>query len=151
MSNIYENLWITCGGTAREFDFLRENEITHVLNCAEEEPMYYPNHVTAIHIPLTDDVDPLAIDQIIQGAQILAVWMNTKSNVIVHCKAGISRSVTVVLAWLIIYKNYTYDEAFRFVQSKRNFICPNDFYRKLLKDLEIKFYVPYNELGSSGH
>ena len=142
MSQIYENLWITPGCSAREFDFLRENEITHILNCAEEESMRYPKYVTAIHIPMTDDVDPLAMDQIIQGAQILAVWMNADANTIVHCKAGISRSVTVVLAWLIIYKNYTYNQAYKLVQSKRNFIYPNDFYRKLLKDLETKFYVP---------
>lgn len=148
MSQIFSNLWITCGGTAREFDFLRENEITHILNCAEEESMRYPKYLTAIHIPLTDDVDSLAYNQIIQGAQILAVWMNTNSNVIVHCKAGISRSVTVVLAWMIIYKNYTYNNAYKYVQSKRNFINPNDFYRKILKDLETKFYVPYNELSS---
>jgi atypical dual specificity phosphatase len=136
MSQIFPNLWITCGGSAREFDFLRENEITHILNCAEEEPMRYPKYVTAIHIPMTDDEDPLAYNQIIQGAQILAVWMNADANTIVHCKAGISRSVTVVLAWLIIYKNYTYKDAFKFLQTKRNFIYPNDFYRKLLKDLE---------------
>ena len=141
MSEIFNNLWITCGGTAREYDFLRENEITHILNCAEEEPMNYPKDMTIIHIPMTDDEDDNAISQIIQGAQILAVWMNADANTIVHCKAGISRSVTVVLAWMIIYKEYTFNNAYKFVQGKRNFINPNDYYRKLLKIIEETFHM----------
>jgi protein-tyrosine phosphatase len=141
MSQIFSNLWITPGDTAREFDFLKENQITHILNCAEEEPMNYPRNITAIHIQMTDDEDDAGMSQIIQGAQILAVWMNAGANVIVHCKAGISRSVTVVLAWLIIYKNYTFNNAYKFVQDKRNFINPNDFYRKILKIIEETFHA----------
>jgi protein-tyrosine phosphatase len=145
MSQIFENLWITPADVARDYDFLKENEITHILNCAEEETKGYPiKSLTVIHIPLTDDEDVQALDQIVQGAQILAVWMNTGANAIVHCKAGISRSVTVVLAYLIIYKNYTYNEAYLFVQRKRNIIYPNDFYRQLLKDLEKTFYIKDN-------
>ena len=142
MSQIFSNLWITPGDVARDYDILREYQITHILNCAEEEPNRYPKkNVTVIHIPLTDDEDENAMNQIVQGAQILAVWMNTGAKTIVHCKAGISRSVTVVLAYLIIYKNYTYNQAYLFVQEKRNIIYPNDFYRKLLKDLEQTCYV----------
>jgi protein-tyrosine phosphatase len=141
MSQIFNNLWITCGGTAREFDFLRENEITHILNCAEEESINYPKDITAIHILMTDDDDDSGMSQIIEGAQILGAWMNAGVNTIVHCKAGISRSVTVVLAWMIMYKEYTFNDAYKFVQDKRNFINPNDYYRKLLRIIEETFHT----------
>ena len=45
--------------------------------------------------------------------------------VLVHCMYGISRSVAFVIAYLIKYKNYSVDEALKFLMKKRNKINPN--------------------------
>jgi protein-tyrosine phosphatase len=51
----------------------------------------------------------------------------------VHCLAGVSRSVSLVLSYFIKYRGYTYDEAFNLVKSKRRIIHPNDGFIAQLK------------------
>lgn len=47
-----------------------------------------------------------------------------ETNILVHCMAGVSRSVTLVLAYLIKHFGMSYNEAFRTVQRKRNKVTP---------------------------
>ena len=46
-------------------------------------------------------------------------------SVLVHCAAGVSRSASIVIAYLMRIKGWTYAEAFSYVKSKRFVICPN--------------------------
>jgi protein-tyrosine phosphatase len=43
----------------------------------------------------------------------------------VHCKAGRSRSVTAVLAYLIKSRQWTLRQAYDYVMERRSGICPN--------------------------
>lgn len=51
-------------------------------------------------------------------------------KVFVHCYAGVSRSATIVIAYLMKEHNLSYNAAIKFVKSKRPFINPNDGFRK---------------------
>ncbi|CAD2100367.1 protein tyrosine phosphatase, putative [Plasmodium vinckei brucechwatti] len=51
-------------------------------------------------------------------------FVTKNQPVFVTCSHGISRSPTIVLAYLIGKQNYFLNEAFRFLMSKKN-ICPN--------------------------
>jgi atypical dual specificity phosphatase len=55
--------------------------------------------------------------------------------VLVHCHAGISRSASIVIAYLLSICDgiLDYDDAFRFVQSRRTIIGPNRAFVKQLK------------------
>lgn len=53
----------------------------------------------------------------------------------VHCQQGVSRSATVVLAYLMLYHNLTLLDAVRAVRHKRE-IFPNDGFIKQLCVLE---------------
>lgn len=46
-------------------------------------------------------------------------------RVLVHCQAGISRSATICLAYLIMKKRVKLEEAFEFVKQRRSIISPN--------------------------
>ena len=48
-----------------------------------------------------------------------------KGNVLVHCAAGISRSTTFVLVYLMKGENMTFKQALDYVKSKRSIVCPN--------------------------
>lgn len=51
-----------------------------------------------------------------------------------HCHAGVSRSATICLAYLITCHNVTLSEAFRYVKNRRKVISPNfNFMGQLLK------------------
>jgi protein-tyrosine phosphatase len=51
----------------------------------------------------------------------------------VHCLAGVSRSVSLVLAFLIKHQGFSYNQAFDFVKSRRKIIHPNDGFIQQLK------------------
>ena len=59
-----------------------------------------------------------------------------KGNVFVHCDAGVSRSVTTVISYLMVYKKMKYDDAFTLVRQKRPCMFPNQRFRDFLKELD---------------
>ena len=50
---------------------------------------------------------------------------NSKGRVLVHCQAGISRSATICLAYLISRYRLRLDEAYEYVKKRRSVISPN--------------------------
>ena len=60
-------------------------------------------------------------------------------TIYVHCHAGISRSASVIILYLIKYQKYSFREAFRFVRNKRSCIQPNPGFVKQLKLLEKEY------------
>jgi protein-tyrosine phosphatase len=46
-------------------------------------------------------------------------------KVLFHCAAGVSRSASFVIAYLMKDQGISYQEAFNFVKSKRSIIRPN--------------------------
>jgi protein-tyrosine phosphatase len=137
------NLWL--GGTEEAFDasgrFLRACRITHVLNCAEElagQAARYAKSIEVCCVPLVDDETSAAEAQILTAAGKIEEWMRAGHTILVHCAAGISRSPTVVMAWLILYRAHTFDDAWTRVAKARNFIRPNPYFMQILRGLAPK-------------
>ena len=138
LSEVLPRIWIGDKGVVYDARMLRAVSATHILNCAVELSYTYPCELAEQHkIPMIDDDDPLAPKQIREAADKIQKWMeNPYSVVIVHCAAGVSRSPTVVLAWMIIYLGMSLETAYSTIQRHRSFIQPNDFYMRLLKELD---------------
>jgi len=69
-------------------------------------------------------------------------FIENNKRVVVHCHAGISRSATAVIAYLMKTSKMTLNQAHEFVQAKRHIICPNFSFMGQLKsyqdDLEVE-------------
>jgi atypical dual specificity phosphatase len=116
--------------------FFRAWKITHILNCAVEHGSFqYPNQLPTIYVPLEDDEYPAAESLILNAAGALEEWTKKGHVVFVHCKAGVSRSPTIVMAWLMVYKNYSFDDAWTSVVKARPYARPNSGFVKILKSL----------------
>ena len=74
------------------------------------------------------------------------------NNVLVHCHAGISRSASIVIGYLMKYQNMDLKTSLMFVLKKRPCIQPNDGFMKQLFDYGVKIkpivveVVPSNSL-----
>ncbi|KFO27351.1 Dual specificity protein phosphatase 2 [Fukomys damarensis] len=104
---------------------LRACGITAVLNVSSSCPNHFEGLLRYKSIPVEDN----------QMAEI-SVWFqeaigfidsvkNSGGRVLVHCQAGISRSATICLAYLIQSRRVRLDEAFDFVKQRRGVISPN--------------------------
>jgi hypothetical protein len=56
-------------------------------------------------------------------------------RVCVHCNAGVSRSVTLVCAYLIKYEKMNWIEAINHIRKVRPYICPNRGFLELLSQI----------------
>jgi protein-tyrosine phosphatase len=57
-----------------------------------------------------------------------------KGNVLVHCQAGISRSCTIVIAYLMQQMYISFGEAYKIVIAKRPIAYPNKGFIRQLKN-----------------
>uniref|UniRef100_A0A3B3UPR7 Tyrosine specific protein phosphatases domain-containing protein n=1 Tax=Poecilia latipinna TaxID=48699 RepID=A0A3B3UPR7_9TELE len=62
-----------------------------------------------------------------------------KYNVFVHCAMGLSRSSTLVLAYLMIHENMTLVDAIKAVSANRN-VSPNEGFLEQLRRLDTKLH-----------
>lgn len=65
------------------------------------------------------------------------IHKNRHENILVHCNAGVSRSPTVVISYLMASEHLSYDEAYEKVRNKRNCIKPNNGFVQQLRTLDI--------------
>ncbi len=91
--------------------------ITAVLNVAAENQITPPDGRTYAWIPFKEftEADPTQLDEAVE-------WLEQyeKGNrLIVCCRAGMGRSVSVVIAYLCLTKKMLYQEAVKLVSARR--------------------------------
>ena len=66
--------------------------------------------------------------------------INKENIVLVNCAAGISRSSTIVIAYIMKYYKLDLKNTFIGVRNERNRICPNKNFMKCLLDYELSLF-----------
>uniref|UniRef100_A0A8C1ZIG9 Dual specificity phosphatase 19b n=1 Tax=Cyprinus carpio TaxID=7962 RepID=A0A8C1ZIG9_CYPCA len=109
------------------------NTVTHVLNVAYGVENVFPDlftykTVTVLDLPETDITSyfPECFQFINEASQQGGV-------VLVHCNAGVSRSASVVIGFLMSQEKMSFDEAFSAVKTARPYIQPNPGFMSQLK------------------
>ena len=126
-------LYISGYKTASTASDLENLKITNIINCSGDlcENLSFSgiNYLTLnIRDNVSENIECLffkCIDYINEAKE-------KKGRVLIHCYKGVSRSVSILISYLIYLNKWTYDEAFDFVQSKRSIANPNiGFYLQL--------------------
>lgn len=114
---------------------LQDKNIKNVLNITKNHPNLFESEYNYLHYIAEDSPTENFYDVMKGGSEFINNCQEEKKeNILVHCEAGISRSATVVMAFLIKHKNYNLKNAYFYTKSKRNKISPNyGFIRLLLK------------------
>jgi protein-tyrosine phosphatase len=73
-------------------------------------------------------------DQLMDGVWFIHEAVSNEKNVVVHCAQGKSRSSTVVCAYIMAHKDFSPEEALKFVQQKRSIAEPNISFMKQLNE-----------------
>jgi atypical dual specificity phosphatase len=116
---------------ASDLDLLQRAGVQCVLNCAREIPCFHKSVLVYHHLVLEDDENEILEPLFEQAFEFI-----DSGVCLVHCQAGISRSVTFVLAYLMARKNLTLCEAFQLVKGVRPCAGPNIGYWRQLMALE---------------
>jgi len=136
------NVYIGNSNSAQDWDWLKSQRITCIVNTAEEIPNYFSDQgLRYLNLSLKDNPTPGGEDlfQVLERtyryiAGVIKFDPNTK--ILVHCHMGKSRSASIVIYYLMRSRGWGYDEALEFAKSKRPIVAPNMWYAKQLRDAE---------------
>jgi len=144
VNRIMDRLYLGDKCAAQDKGALDTLGITHVVNAADELNYLVDHHQDRqyMHLQAFDNGDLLSASslqsQLDQAVTFIedALAADPNNRVYVHCFAGVSRSVSVVLAYLMQQHCMTFDQALTFVRQSRPCANPNRIFQPLLRVFE---------------
>jgi protein-tyrosine phosphatase len=133
MNQITENLYLGNFFSAKFADKLKELGIKKVLSIMGGFNPNYDESYKIIHKSF--NVNDIINQNIIQYFGECLNFIKGEEKILVHCAAGVSRSATIVIAYIMWDKKLSYEDALNFVESKRN-VNPNPGFVEQLKIFE---------------
>lgn len=125
-SRILDHIYLGSDAIAKNREILRQNGITHVLNCVGFVcPEYFKNELSYKTLWLQDcpseDITSILYDVFDYFEDV----REQGGRVLVHCCQGVSRSTSLVIAYLMWKEEQSFDDAFQHVKAARGVTNPN--------------------------
>ena len=120
---------------ASDFDYFSKENINNVLSIIDRPPDYSEEDKIKINHKVIN-IDDYEDANIIKYFKECIEFIEKSNKVFVHCMCGISRSSTIVIAYLMWKAHCSYYDAYFFVKKRRPFIDPNDGFINQLKMFE---------------
>ncbi|CAM0957912.1 unnamed protein product [Alopecurus aequalis] len=125
-SKVAEHVYLGGDAVAKNRDILRKNAITHVLNCVGFVcPEYFKSDLVYRTLWLqdspTEDITSILYDVFDYFEDV----REQGGRVFVHCCQGVSRSTSLVIAYLMWREGQSFDDAFQLVKTARGIANPN--------------------------
>jgi len=138
---------------AKNFDLLQENGIVAVLNLTENMKNYHEDSTTLFYkrISISDSGESPIERFFLESIQFIEHHLQN-GKVLVHCKEGLSRSPTMVIAFAMKYFGITLKEAYKKIIEKVGLnININDGFKQQLMnwDLQLNFCQSYDFFSRS--
>lgn len=86
--------------------------------------------------PIRDGGPAPSLEWLRRQVEFVSAQVREGRPVYVHCRAGVSRSGMVVLAYQMARHGWTLEQALEHVRTHRKVVRPNRHFRKLLKEWE---------------
>lgn len=123
---------------ANDLAALQELGVTHVLNaCGPQAPNFHPSHFVYLKLELLDTADAKLAPHTKSTVSFLSRAENLHGRVLVHCKSGVSRSVSMVLIYLMSRHKVPLRDAYEHIRALRPYIAPNEGFKLQLAKFEV--------------
>ncbi|KAM3137850.1 hypothetical protein pb186bvf_010093 [Paramecium bursaria] len=140
IANLNGNLYLGNLDAAKDKQLLKNLNITNVLSICTEEIMKFDKRINHLSIEIRDQLGSDISRIFEQSYTFIDNALSSGQNVLVHCAAGISRSATIVIAYIMKKNKIFLQKAFKRVKDARPYIRPNPHFIKQLLDYERKIY-----------
>jgi len=127
---IDEHVYIGDEDSARDIEVLQGLGITHILIAGSYMRAYLTN-MNYKQLPLEDSLEQNLTNYL---SDALAYIENAEGKILVHCAAGISRSGSIIVAYLMKKNNTGFDTALSMARNKSSRIRPNPNFERQLRD-----------------
>ncbi|XP_030070643.1 dual specificity protein phosphatase 16 [Microcaecilia unicolor] len=136
-TRILPHLYLGCQRDVLNKELIQQNDIAYVLNASNTCPK--PDFIPESHflrVPVNDSFCEKILPWLDKSVDFIEKAKASNGRVLVHCLAGISRSATIAIAYIMKRMDMSLDEAYRFVKEKRPTISPNFNFLGQLLDFE---------------
>ena len=136
MHYILDNIYLGDVSAAENEDYLKSYNISLVINCAIDYISDYKD-LKALELKLYDYDGEVLFPKFEYAYKIIKQYK--KTNILIHCIAGASRSASLVIFYIMKEKKWNYDKSFEYVQKIRNCIDLNLGFIRQLREYYDKY------------
>lgn len=138
---ITKNLFLGSVASANNHGILFKLKITHVLTLCPVRPTRLQN-VIYNSISFQDDATFNILPKIDQCLEYIDSVLQSGGRILVHCFQGVSRSASIVIAYLMKFQVMKFREAYEYVKRRRTVVEPNYGFIRQLEEYEIRLNAP---------
>lgn len=125
ISQITPNLYVGNVSTATNRELLKETGITHIINILSHKFEPYPGDFEYLHVSAYDMPDQDLTYNFPLTNLFIRNALKHGGKVYIHCMMGVSRSVTILLAYLMTQTNKSINTILEDVRLTRPIANPN--------------------------
>ncbi|KAI8387294.1 protein-tyrosine phosphatase-like protein [Blakeslea trispora] len=135
------HIWLGGYKALESQHFLEKNHITHILTLGHFKQSYPPDQFCQKIVRITDNPEADIIHYFPEAIQFIQDAIDKDESILVHCLAGVSRSPTIVAAYLMATQKLRWKEAIAVIKRTRPFVNPNPGFIAQLKLFQNMGYV----------
>ncbi|XP_043931065.1 dual specificity protein phosphatase 10-like [Protopterus annectens] len=138
LSIILPFLFLGSEKDAQDLEKMRNLNIAYVVNVTTHLPLYHAETglIRYKRLPATDNSKQNLRQYFEEAFEFIEEAHQCSKGVLVHCQAGVSRSATIVVAYLMKHTLMTMADAYKYVKGKRPIISPNLNFMGQLQEFE---------------
>ena len=140
LSQITKSLYLSDAVAAKDKAMLSTNHITTVINVSMEATDTFLEDIQYVKVPLADAPNSRLYDFFDFIADHIHSVEMKQGRTLLHCAAGVSRSATFCLAYLMKYHSMSLLDAHTWTKSCRPTIRPNNGFGEQLIYYEFKLF-----------
>nr|XP_020635486.1 dual specificity protein phosphatase 5 [Pogona vitticeps] len=110
---------------ASKCEFLANLNITALLNVSRKSSEPCTDQYSYKWIPVEDSHTADISSHFQEAIEFIDCTRRAGGKILVHCEAGISRSPTICMAYLMKMRKFRLEEAFDYIKQRRSLISPN--------------------------
>ena len=136
MNYIIDNIYLGGNDAASDENYLKQYNITTVINCAEEIVSVYKD-IKLLELNLYDSFNQPLFPKFEVAYKFIK--KNSKNNILIHCALGVSRSASLVAFYMMKEKGWDYDTCYNYMKERRPIVNPNSNFVEQLREYYDKY------------
>uniref|UniRef100_UPI00398E4548 protein phosphatase Slingshot homolog 1-like isoform X2 n=1 Tax=Pristiophorus japonicus TaxID=55135 RepID=UPI00398E4548 len=135
-SLIFDHLYLGSEWNASNLEELQATGVGYILNVTREIDNFFPGLFCYHNIRVFDEDTTDLLSYWNDTYNFITKAKNNHSKCLVHCKMGVSRSASTVIAYAMKEYRWSLEKAYKYVKEKRSVAQPNAGFMRQLAEYE---------------